>query len=177
MELERDAIDDEDFSWLDGHAYSYDDRIEQDLPAGASLNITDIRGAVNVSASDSSKIQVAVRKNIKAETQGDADRWNSDTKPVIKVEGNTVNLNANNQGAGDHSVTIDLEISIPRNAPVSITNRSGDVSILGRDGDIDVSNQKGEVSVSVVKGKVTLSLEKVPPESPRSLEMFLWKAG
>ncbi len=150
-------IDDEDFSWWGGHTHTYDDRMELDFPAGASLRINDARGAVNVSASDSSKVQVSIHKSIKAESQRDADRWNSETKPEIKVAGNTVTLNANNQG--DHSVTIDLDISIPRNAAVSITNRSGDVSILGRDGDIDVSNQKGEVSVSDVKGKVTMNLE------------------
>ncbi len=152
-------IDDGDFSWWGGHTYTFDDRIERDFPAGASLRITDTRGAVNVSASDSAKIVVSVHKSIKAESQSDADRWNSGTKPEINVAGNTVTLNANNQGAGDHPVTMDLDISIPRNAAVSITNRSGDVSILGRDGDIEVSNQKGDVSVSDVKGKVTLSLE------------------
>jgi hypothetical protein len=152
-------MDDEDFSWFEGHNYSYDDRLEQDFPAGASLHVNDTRGAVNITTSDSAKIQVSVRKNIRAESQGEADRWNSSTKPEIKLAGNTVTLNANNQGAGDHSVTIDLDITIPRNASVSITNRSGDVSVLGRDGDIEISNQKGDVSVTDIKGKVTLSLE------------------
>ena len=152
-------IDDNDFSWWGGHSYSYDDRLEQDFPAGATLHVTNARGAVNVSASDSTKIQVSIRKNIKAETQGQADHWNNGTKPEIKVAGNTVTLNANNQGAGDHPVTVDLDISIPRNAAVSITNRSGDISVLGRDGDIDVTNQKGDISISDVKGKVTLNLE------------------
>jgi hypothetical protein len=151
-------IDDNDFPWF-GHAYSFDDRLEQDFPAGASLHVTDIHGAVNINTSDSNKIQVVVHKNIKADSQSEADRWNSGTKPQIQVSGNVVSLNANNQGAGDHSVTIDLDISIPRNAAVSITNRSGDVSVLGRNGDIEVSNQKGDVSVSDVKGKITLSLE------------------
>src|SRR4051812_16073211 len=145
-------IDEGDFPWFEGHSYTYDDKLEQDFPTGATLRITNTRGAVNVSTSDTAKIQVAVRKNIKAESENEADRWNSNTKPEIKVSGNTVTLNANSQGAGDHSVTIDLDISIPRNAAVSITNRSGDISILGRDGDVEINNQKGEVSVSDIKG-------------------------
>jgi len=151
--------DDSDWGWFEGHAYTYDDHLEQDFPAGAMLRVTDTRGAVNITTSDSAKIQVGVRKTIRAESQNEADRWNGNTKPDIKVSGNTVTLNANNQGAGDHSVTIDLDISVPRNVAVNITNRSGDVSVLGRDGDVEISNQKGDVSVTDVKGKVTLSLE------------------
>ena len=151
--------DDNDWGWFEGHAYTYDDHLEQDFPAGSTLRVTDARGAVNITTSDSAKIQVIVRKTIRAESQNEADRWNGDTKPDIKVSGNTVTLNANNQGAGDHSVTIDLDISVPRNVAVNITNRSGDVSVLGRDGDVEISNQKGDVSVTDVKGKVTLSLE------------------
>ena len=151
--------DDSDWGWFEGHAYTYDDHLEQDFPAGAMLRVTDTRGAVNITTSDSAKIQVGVRKTIRAESQNEADRWNGGTKPDIKVSGNTVTLNANTQGAGDHSVTIDLDISVPRNVAVNITNRSGDVSVLGRDGDVEISNQKGDVSVTDVKGKVTLSLE------------------
>jgi Toastrack DUF4097/LiaF transmembrane domain len=151
--------DDSDWGWFEGHAYTYDDHLEQDFPAGAMLRVTDTRGAVNITTSDSAKIQVGVRKTIRAESQNEADRWNGNTKPDIKVSGNTVTLNANTQGAGDHSVTIDLDISVPRNVAVNITNRSGDVSVLGRDGDVEISNQKGDVSVTDVKGKVTLSLE------------------
>ena len=151
--------DDNDWGWFEGHAYTYDDHLEQDFPAGGMLRVTDTRGAVNITTSDTAKIQVVVRKTIRAESQGEADRWNGNTKPDIKVSGNTVTVNANNQGAGDHSVTIDLDISIPRNAAVNITNRSGDVSVLGRDGDVEISNQKGDVSITDVKGKVALSLE------------------
>jgi hypothetical protein len=149
-------INDEDFPWF-GHSYAYDDRLEQDFPTGASLRINNARGAVNISSSDSPKIQVSIHKNIKADSQGEADRWNSNSKPEIKVAGNVVSLNATN---GDHPITIDLDITIPHNVAVSITNRSGDVSVLGRNGDVEVTNQKGDVAVSDVKGKVTLNLDR-----------------
>ena len=90
--------DDNDWNWFEGHAYTYDDHLEQDFPAGAMLRVTDTRGAVNVTTSDTAKIQVVVRKTIRAESQGEADRWNGNTKPDIKVSGNTVTVNANNQG-------------------------------------------------------------------------------
>ena len=68
-------------------------------------------------------------------------------------------MNANTQGAGDHRVTTDLEISLPRKAAAVIATRHGDVSVLGRDGDIDITSQHGDVSVSDINGKVNLNLD------------------
>jgi len=151
-------IDDGDFTWF-GEKYSYDDQLAQDFPAGATLRVTDTRGAVNVSASNDNQIRVTVHKRINAENQSEADKYNLGTKPQITVSGNTVTVNANNQGAGDHWVAEDLDISIPRKAPVNISTRSGDVSVLGRDGDVQISAQHNEVSASDINGKVNLSLD------------------
>jgi hypothetical protein len=156
----RDNIDwgDND-SPLFGHTYSYEDQLQQDFPAGASLNVSSIRGAVNIAPSDGNQIRIAVRKRVSAESQEDADKWNAGTKPQITVSGNTVSLNANNQGAGDHWVAIDMDIAIPRKASVVISNRRGDVNVTGRDGDVEISNQHGDISASDIKGKVSLSVE------------------
>src|SRR5262249_41913885 len=105
------------------------------------------------------QIHVKVHKRINAENEGDADKWNTGTKPQITSEGRNLTLNANNEGAGQHRVTIDLEISIPRKPPVIISTRNGDVSVTGREGDVNVTDQKGDVSIADVSGKVSLSLQ------------------
>ncbi len=151
-------INDNDFPWW-GHSYNYDDHLTQDFPAGASLRVNNTRGSVNVAVADGNKIEVSVRKTIRADNERQADDWNSRTRPDIKVSGNVVTLNANNQGAGDHWVSADLDITIPRNAPLNITNRNGDISITGRNGDVDVTNQKGDVSVQDLTGKLHLNLD------------------
>jgi hypothetical protein len=150
-------IDDGDFTWF-GENYSYEDQLVQDFPAGASLRVVDSHGAVNVSASTDNQIHVSVHKRINAEKQSDADKYNASTKPQISVTGNTVTLNANNEG-NEHRATVDLDISLPRKAAVDISTRSGDVSVLGRDGDVQVSAQHNEVSVSDINGKVSLNLD------------------
>jgi len=151
-------IDDNDFSWF-GQKYSYTDEVGQDFPAGASLRVQNSRGAVNVSASDDSRIQVSVHKRISGDSQSEADKWNAGTKPQITVSGNVVTLNANNEGAGDHGVTDDLDISLPRKAAVTISARHGDVSVTGRDGDVQVTSEHGDVSTEDINGKVGLTLD------------------
>src|ERR1700719_3813322 len=153
-----DINDDGDFPFF-GSKYSFDDQLAQSFAAGASLHVTDTRGAVNISASDDDQIHVVVHKRIDAENQGEADKWNAGTKPQITVSGTVVTLNANNQGAGDHWVAEDLNISLPRKAAVVASTRYGDVSVTGRDGNLDITNQHGDVNTTDINGKVSLNLD------------------
>jgi Putative adhesin/Domain of unknown function (DUF5668) len=149
--------DDNGFA-LFGHNYSFDDQLQQAFPAGASLHVISDRGAVNVNTSDDNQIHILVHKRIQTESQSDADKYNSSTKPQINVSGNVVSVNANTQGAGEHRVTTDLDISIPRKAFLVLTARRGDVNVMGREGDTDITSRNGDVSVTDVNGKVTLDL-------------------
>jgi len=151
-------IDDNDFSWF-GDRYTYSDQLSQAFPAGASLHVTDTRGAVNVNSADDGQIRVTVHKRINAEHQSDADKWNAGTKPQITVSGNVVTLDANNNAAGDHGVASDLDISLPRQAAVTISTRYGDVDVNGREGTVEVTNQHGDVTASDINGKVNLNLD------------------
>ena len=153
-----DINDDGDFPFF-GSKYNFDDQLAQAFPAGASLHVNDMRGAVNIIASEDDQIRVVVHKRINAESQGEADKWNASTKPQITVSGSVVTLNANNQGAGDHWVAEDLDVSLPRKAAVVASTRYGDVSITGRDGNLDITNQHGEVNTTDINGKVGLNLD------------------
>jgi hypothetical protein len=155
----RDHINlgDDDFQ-LFGHTFSYDDQVQQDFPAGASLRIVNEHGAVNLTVSDDRQISVAAHKRINADNQEQADRINPGTRPQINIGDHSVTLNANTQGAGDHSVSTDMDVSVPRNVAVVISSRRGDISVLGRTGDVEISSQHGDVSASDINGKVTLNL-------------------
>ena len=151
-------IDGEDMPFF-GHSYTYDDRIAQDFPANANLRVNNDRGAVRISSTDANQIEVMVHKTIRADSQGDADKWNPATRPQISVSGDTVTLNANNRGAGDHWVSADLEISVPRKAAVTIATRHGDVEVTGRDANVDVNNDHGDSTLTDITGKVTLNVQ------------------
>ena len=154
-------FDDNDFNHLfNGNTYNFDDHLEQVFPAGASLKVIDTRGAVSVHASDDNKITVVVRKRIGAENQTDADKYNNETKPVITGIGGLVTVDAKADGAGDHAVETDLDISVPRKASVTVTSHRGDVSIAGRDGNVDISAQRSDTSVEEVTGSVKISQDR-----------------
>ena len=153
-------FDDDDFSHIfGGDTFNFNDNLEQDYPAGAALKIIDTRGAVSVHASDDKKITIAVRKRIGADNQSDADRYNSETKPTITAIGGLVTVDAKAEAAGDHPVEVDLDISLPRKAQVTISSRRGDVNVTGRDGDIDISAQHSDTTVEDINGNVKVSQE------------------
>src|SRR5271157_3024085 len=131
-------FDDNDFSDIFGETYNFSDHLEQGFPAGASLKVIDNRGAVSVHASED----------------------NGETRPTITNIGGLVTLDAKVEGAGDHPVETDLDISLPRKVQVSIISRRGDVNLADREGNVDVSAQHSDTSIEDVKGNVKVSQEK-----------------
>ncbi len=157
----RDQIQmDDDLGGMFGNAFTYDDTLEQSFPANGSLRIVSDRGAITVQPSDGDTIKVVVHKKLYANNQNDADKYNQGTKPIITVSGSSVLLNANTNGAGDHAVTTDMDIYVPRKAALDVASRRGDLNITGRNGDVKISGQRGDVALNDIDGPVKINLEK-----------------
>ena len=157
----RDEMgNDSDFPNIFGENYNFSDHLEHDFPADASLKVIDTHGAVSVHASDDNKVTVVVRKRVGAENQSDADKYNDQTKPTISAIGGLITVDAKVDGAGDHSVETDLDISVPRKAAVTINSRRGDVNVSGRTGNVEISAQRADTSVDDITGSVKVSQEK-----------------
>lgn len=148
-----------DFPWW-GHTYDYNADLEQAFPSGASLRVTSERGAINLSTSDDNQIHVTVHKRINAQKQEEADSWNKSTQPQFSTSGQVVTLDANTRGAGDHWVSTDLDVAVPRKGSVVVSTRHGDISIMGREGNAEVTSQNGDVSVTDLNGGLSLHLER-----------------
>jgi len=143
-----------------GSTFNYNGELSNDLPgAGGSLHINDDHGAVTVNVSDDKKVKISWRKKVRAENQRDADGYNAKTNPTIGSEGKVLTLNANTQGAGEKSVTTDMDIYVPRNTDLVIVSRRGGVTINGMNGAVEVSNHNGEVSLNDHTGNAVLNLD------------------
>ena len=74
-----------------GHAYDREGDLAQAFPAGASLHVTNVRGAVNVTTSDDNQIKLTYHQRIRADGQKQADDRSAEAKPQISVNGQIVN--------------------------------------------------------------------------------------
>jgi DUF4097 and DUF4098 domain-containing protein YvlB len=146
------------FGEVFGQAYTFNQELQQDFPAGGSLKVVSERGAITVDPWDQNRIKVVVTKKLRATDQADADKADTATRALISVSGSEVLLNANTIGAGNRAVESDMIIYLPRKAMISVATRQGDVSISGRTGDVQVSNSHGDVNLNDLSGDVTVSL-------------------
>ncbi len=157
----RDQLQmDDDLGGMFGTAFTFEDTLEQPFPANATLRIVCDRGALNITTAEDNTIRVVVHKKLYAQNQNDANKYNQGSKPQITVTGNSVVLNANTDGAGDHGVEADMDISVPANASVDIASKRGDVTINDRKADVKVTLQHGDVSLTEITGAVKVNLEK-----------------
>ncbi|HZS97882.1 MAG TPA: DUF4097 family beta strand repeat-containing protein [Terriglobales bacterium] len=143
-----------------GESFDFDDQVTQDFPAGATVKIVNDRGAVNVNVSGGNKIEINTAKKIRSDNKDEAEKWNEQTKPQVTVSGNLVTINANTKGAGDHPVTVDLNVSLPRKVALTIAAQRGDVNVNGRDGNVEIADQRGDVSVEDINGDVALNMDR-----------------
>jgi len=157
----RDQLQmDDDLGGMFGTAFTFEDTMEQAFPANAALRIVCDRGALNITPSEDGTIRVAVHKKLYAENQNDANKYNQGSKPQIESTGSTVVLNANTDGAGDHSVQTDMDIQVPPGTTLDIASKRGDVTINNRKADVKVTLQHGDVSLTEINGTVKVNLEK-----------------
>jgi DUF4097 and DUF4098 domain-containing protein YvlB len=157
----RDQLQmDDDLGGFFGTAYTFDDTLQQSFPANGNLRIVCDRGALNITPSDDDQIHVVVHKKLYGHDQNEANKYNQGSKPQITVTGNSVLLNANTDGAGDHGVTADMDISVPASASVDIASKRGDVSVNNRKANVKASVQHGDVSLTEIGGPVQVNIEK-----------------
>ncbi|HVZ16223.1 MAG TPA: DUF5668 domain-containing protein, partial [Terriglobales bacterium] len=141
--------------WFGGQTYTFNNTVQQDLPANATLRVLSDHGDVVVNSWDDKKIKVDVTKKIRAEEGTDGNKLNDQTQPTITVEGNVVTVNANTAGAGGNvSVQSDLQIWVPRTIPIDVATRKGDVTVRDRDASVKAGNSKGALTVEDIKGNV-----------------------
>jgi DUF4097 and DUF4098 domain-containing protein YvlB len=157
----RDQLQmDDDLGGFFGTAFTFDDTLQQSFPKDGNLRVVCDRGALNITPSDDDQIHVVVHKKLYAHDQNEANKYNEGSKPQITVTGSSVLLNANTDGAGDHGVTTDMDISVPAAVAVDIASKRGDVTVNDRKANVKASVQHGDVTLTTIGGPVLVNLEK-----------------
>ncbi len=150
---------DDDLGGIFGTAYTFDETLQQAFPAHGNLRVVCDHGSLNIAPADDNTLRVVVHKKVYAQNQNDANKYNDGTKPQITVTGNSVVLNANTNGAGEHGVQADMDIFVPRDATLDIAGKRGDVTVNDHTADVKVELQHGDVTANDLGGAVNISLQ------------------
>lgn len=162
-----------------GDAYPFDlDVTPVSVPPNARISVRGGHGEISVRASDTPEIRVSGKKNVRAWSESDAQRRAGPVSVEIVHSGDGYEIRPTGLGsddARDNRISIDLDITVPRKAsltlrneqgditvsdmgtPVSVTSNSGDVEVRDTVGDVTIEMHKGDVKVSDTKGDVKIS--------------------
>lgn len=145
------------------------------VPSDARITIRNSHGGISVRTSDEPQIRVSGKKTIKSWNEKDAEHIASGISVEVVKNGDGYEIRPANVSSGDSRVSLDMEISVPKKAsltirgekgdiavsgmakPVSITTTNGDIEIRDTAGDVTIDTRKGDVKVSDTRGNVKLS--------------------
>jgi hypothetical protein len=165
-------IGDLDLWDITGNNYDYEERREESIPAGSTINITNFYGNVDVRPADTDRVILEVRKTIRASSRDEADRLAEEFTFEIKNENSMYRIVSNRDDDINRSrfgqrqrFKSSLTIQVPKEAALRIENQRGGVTIqdltgnqtiINRYGSVDVRGITGELNVENRNGSVTV---------------------
>jgi hypothetical protein len=144
-----------------GDRFDFDLNAEpKPVPSDSRITVRNVRGDISVRSGDESQIRVDGKKNIKAWSETDAEHIASAISVEIVKNGDAYEIRPVNAGSGDSRVGLNLDISVPKKASLTIRNERGDVSVSDMDKPVIVSTTRGDVEVRDTAGDVTIDTGK-----------------
>jgi len=132
----------------------------QAIPAGAHVSIETYRGNIAVHAAEGNEIRASVNESAAAENQSDADARMNDVEVVIERSGDGYTVHPVQRGIYHESVSVDLDVQLPKSASVSAHSSHGDISIGGITGRVDVRSENGNIDVHDMGSDVAAASQK-----------------
>jgi DUF4097 and DUF4098 domain-containing protein YvlB len=149
-----------------GDRFDFDLNVKpQPVPADSRITVRNGRGDISVRSGEDSQIHVDGKKNIKAWNETDAEHIAFAISFEIAKNGDSYEVRPANSGS-DSRARVDLDISVPKGAAVTIRNERGDVSVSDMSkpvivnttrGDVDIHSTGGDITIDTGKGDVKVS--------------------
>jgi len=163
-----------DIEW--GDKFDFDlDVAPKSVPPDARIAIRVGRGNISVRSADEPQIRISGKKNARGWDEKDAQKLAEPVSAEIVQNGDGYEIHPTGAGANDSRISLDLDVSVPKNSsltvrnergditvsdmskPVSVTTRNGDIEVRDTSGDVDIDTRKGDVKVSDTKGDVKIA--------------------
>src|SRR5712664_4081134 len=145
------------------------------VPANARITVRGGRGDIVVRASDEREIRVSGKVSVKSWNENSAKKVSEQVSAEIVQNGDGFEVRPTGVGGGGSRVSVDLDVTVPKKAavtihsekgdisvsdmaaPVTIDNGNGDIEVRGTAGDVSMDMRHGDAKISDVKGDVRIS--------------------
>ena len=120
------------------------------VPANASIEIQNPRGDISITSSDGSNVEVQAHEVAYAGSDSEAKKIFDSEAANVKVSGNAVLVKSDSNNSG----RLNLTVSVPKSARVTVDAGRGDVTAAGLGGGINVTAAHGDIHLSAITGSV-----------------------
>ena len=148
---------------IDMFGESFDYPISGEKPATKAprVIIEAFRGNARITGTDSTSVKVTGHKTIRSMEQSGADRANNDSPFEITGEGNELTIRTNQDHiSGNHRITDEMEITVPKGATIEAHGRYGDFDITDVAGNVEIVSDNAGVRLQNIGGEVKIDTRK-----------------
>lgn len=144
-----------------GEPYSFDvDVPAQPIDSGAHILIRGGRGAITVRSSDEASLRLTGQKSIRTFSESDAQKRAASINIAAVKNGGVLEIQPTGYDLGNSSISMDMDIVVPKKAVVTVKNERGDITISDMGSDVTVAAQRGNIEVNDTTGNVDVSVQK-----------------
>jgi DUF4097 and DUF4098 domain-containing protein YvlB len=126
------------------------------VPVNASVDIENPRGDVSITSGDGQNVQVQAHEVAYAGSDTEARKIFEAESPHVKVSGSAVLVRSDSSNSG----RLNLTVTVPRTAQVTVNAGRGDVTAAGLGAGISVNAPHGDVHLSTISGPVQAHFSK-----------------
>lgn len=124
--------------------------------AGATVDIQNPRGDVSITATDTQTVEVQAHQVAFANNDTEARKIFDAEAAHLNVSGNAVLIKSD----GHNNGRVNLTITVPKTAKVSVNATRGDIAVSGLGGGLDLSAMHGDVHLNSITGTVQAHLSR-----------------
>jgi hypothetical protein len=128
------------------------------VPANARVTVRGGRGDITVRASDEPEIRVAGKVNVNSWTEEAAKRLGEKVSAEIVQNGDGFEVRPTGVGGGRSRVSVDMDITVPKKASLTIHSEKGDITVSNMNSQVDINNGNGDIEVRGTGGDVSIDM-------------------
>jgi hypothetical protein len=144
-----------------GEPYSFDvDLPPQPIAPNAHILIRGGRGTITVRSSDEPTLRITGQKAIRTFSESEAQKRAKSIDLVAVKNGDVCEIHPTGFDLGDSSISMNMDIVVPKKAAITVKNERGDITISDMGSDVVASSQNGNIEINNTTGNVDVSLQK-----------------
>ena len=132
----------------------------QTIPSGAQVTVQTGHGDLKIHAEDGDEVRVEVSRSASASSESSANERLKAVRVVIDRSGSSYVIHPLSQDQAGGSVSVDLDVALPKQVVLTAASARGDISISGISGPISATAQNGDVEVHDAGSDVSVQLQK-----------------